>query len=720
MDSSRHDLEFREGQPLLGALSPRFSPHAKITTHRFRGQAWFVAQDPVSLQFFRFGPTEHRVVKLLDGAHSLREIHQELQRELGAEAPPFRELLAFVHMLRSANLLQSPGGTNLDKLYERVDKRRSQQTKQFLSNFLFIRIPLFDPERFLARTVGYVSFLFTRWFLAIWLAVVLVGLGAFFYHLRDLAKPAEGILAPENLLLLWASFVGLKIIHEFTHAYLAKHYGCEVHRMGIIFLIFTPCAYVDVTGMWGVEDKRRRALVGCAGMMAELFLATGALFIWLATEPGALHAVAYNVIFIASVSSILFNGNPLLRFDAYYILSDWAELPNLWTNSRKYVRYLGKRYILGLEEDPSTHDRREKVWLVGYGVASLCYRTVIVVGILLFVASAFFGLGLVLAVAAGVMWILVPLGQLVHYLLFAKATRRSRLRCVAAFVFIGAAIVSPLVLLQFPQYTYAPCALMEQERAVVRARWRGFVRQVLVHDGQTVREGDLIAVCENRELGYDVVSTQKSLEIARIRLAGFEENNNVPAAQAERVRLRALGEKLEVLRQRVASLRLAAPCDGQIIAPDIANAPGRFLKPGDPIALVVRRPFSRVIVVVDQANIADVQDARDNPVALLFRGNPTEELRCTVKKIFPQATHEVPPTLGLTTAGGGPIILDPAAKDNDRTLLPWNRVELELPDDAPPVPLGTTGQARFLIAHRPLIEQWYYKVLRVLKTRHLL
>jgi len=720
MESARYDLEFREGQPVLGALRPAMSPHAKITTHTFRGQVWYVAQDPVTLQYFRFGPTEHRVVKLLDGKHTLREIHTELQREMGAEAPSFQDLVAFVQMLRSANLLQSPEGEKLEALFERMKKKRSQRRKQMLSNFLFPQIPLCDPDRFLARTLPYVRFLFTRWFLAVWAAVVLVGIGTFFYHIRDLARPAEGVLAPENLFLLWATFVVLKAIHEFTHAFLAKHFGSEVHRMGILFLVLvTPCAFVDVTGLWGVEGKHRRALVAAAGMMSELFIAIFALFVWLGTEPGTLHSLAYNVIFIASVSSVLFNGNPLLRYDAYYILMDWLELPNLWINSRRYILYLGKRYLLGLkEEEPPVTQPREKLWMVVYGVASLCYRTVIVVGIVLFISTRFFGLGVFLGAAAAVLWLLVPLGKLVHYLLFAKATRGHRFRCATVFVVLAAAIITPLVRLPVARYIYAPCALEAQERAVVRARWRGFVQKVYVKDGQWVERGEPIVECVNRELDYDVVRTEKELEIARVRLAGYEQANQVAAAQAERVRIQELTETLAVLKQRVRDLKLTAPCAGLVVAPGIENMVGQFLNPGDPVAVVARGPFSKVVVVMDQSGIADVQRVRDEPVSVRFRERPGRAFECRVVKVLPQATHEVPP-LGLTSAGGGELVLDPGSPRGDRTLLPWFRVELELPEEAD-VKLGVTGTARFRIAREPLVVQWYYKLLRVLRTKFFL
>ncbi|MBM4032617.1 MAG: hypothetical protein FJ291_12635 [Planctomycetes bacterium] len=716
MESARYDLEFREGQPVLGALRPVFAAHAKVTTQRFRDQVWFVAQDPVSLQYFRFGPTEHRVVKLLDGRHTLREIHLAVQQEMGAEAPSFQDVVAFVQMLRSANLLQAAESAKLDALYKRVKKRRSQRAKQLFANFLFPQIPLYDPERFLVRATPHLRWLFSRWSLAVWALAVLVGLGLFLYHVRDLAKPAERVLAPENLLLLWATFAVLKLIHEFAHAFLAKHFGAEVHRMGVMFLIFTPCAYVDVTGMWGVESKTKRALVAAAGMMAELFIATWALVVWLLTAPGTVHSIAYNVIFIASVSSVLFNGNPLLRYDAYYMLADWAELPNLWTNSRRYILYLGSRWLLGLEQDPPTRDPREKVWFVAYGVASFWYRTLVVIGIILFIASSLFGLGLLLGIGAAIVWILIPLGKLVHYLLFAKATRRHRARCVAVFAAVVAAVVLPLALWSLPQHIYSPCALAEQERAAVRARWRGFVEEVFARDGEQVRAGQLIARCRNEELGYDATRAAKQLEIARIRLAALEKENNLAAAGVERKRIGELEETLAVLRQRIAALTLTAPCDGRLIAPDIANAPGRFLNIGDPIAIVAREPFTKVVVVIDQASIADVRQAQEQTAAVRFHSQPDVELTCHSPKVFPQATHEVP-SPGLTDRGGGPVLLDPSDPEGNRTLLPWFRVELEVPSHAAPIPLGATGTARFQIARKPLIHQWYYKLLRLLRTR---
>ncbi len=719
MSSFRQDMEFREGQPLLRSLRPVFRPHVEVSRRRFRDRVWYVAEDPVTLQYFRFGPAEYRVVQLLDGEHTLEDIHRQLLQEMGPGAPTFQDIVGCVHMLRSANLLQASVTEELDSLYERVKKKRRQRITSKASNFLFLTIPLVDPDRFLERTVRYVRFFYTRWFLALWAALVGVGIFLFFAHIGELARSVEGILSPGNLPLLWVSFIGLKTFHELSHAYMAKHLGCEVHRMGILFLVFTPTGYVDLTSLWSIEDSKKRVLVGCAGMMAELLVASLALFVFLSTSPGALRSLAYNVVFIASVSAVLFNGNPLLRFDAYYILSDLTELPNLWQNSRNYLLYLGRRYLLGTEEESPTEDPSEKAWLAGYGVASVIYRTMITVGIVLFVSSKLLGLGIVLGAAAAFVWFILPTGKLLHYLFFARKTRRNRLRCIGAAVGVLALLVVFLGIVPFPRYVRAPCVLTSQELTAVRARWGGFVESLHVEDGEWVEEGQLLAECRNEELPYQVVRTEKARQMARVRLAGYEESGNVAGAQAEAFRIARLTETLQTLRARVAALKLRAPFEGQLMAPGIRNAEGRFLRTGDSIGEVARAPFTRVVALTDQAAIADVAQRGDEAVPVRFRNEPGRRFLCRIRDVLPQASYEVPHP-AITDAGGGPVILDPTAPEGERTLRAWFHVEMELPADAPIAPIGTTGVARFRTGEAPLLKQWYRRGLRLLRTRFLI
>jgi putative peptide zinc metalloprotease protein len=156
---------------------------------------------------------------------------------------------------------------------------------------------------------------------------------------------------------------------------MARRWGGEVHEIGLMLLVFSPVPYVDASSAWGFRDKRKRMVVGGVGIAVELFLGALALFVWLMVEPGMVRAVAYNVMLISGVSTLLFNGNPLLRFDGYYVLADAIEVPNLGARSNTYLGYLFQRYVLGIRTaESSAHSNGERAWMVVYGITSFFYR----------------------------------------------------------------------------------------------------------------------------------------------------------------------------------------------------------------------------------------------------------------------------------------------------------------------------------------------------------
>jgi putative peptide zinc metalloprotease protein len=233
----------------------------------------------------------------------------------------------------------------------------TREIQGFLSNLLFIRIPVWDPDRFLDRFVGLFGRFFSVAGLGLWLAVIVTGLWAVAGRTDDLVASAGDILDPKGLPLLYLSFILIKVVHEFGHAFACKKLGREggsggeVHVMGVMFLIFTPLPYVDASSSWALRRKWHRVIVGAAGMMVELAVAALAAVVWARTGAGtAAHTIAYNMIFVGSVSTLLFNGNPLLRYDGYYILSDLLEIPNLAQRGKEYLYYLVRRWAWGVRQ----------------------------------------------------------------------------------------------------------------------------------------------------------------------------------------------------------------------------------------------------------------------------------------------------------------------------------------------------------------------------------
>ncbi len=712
------ELEFEEYVPQLRQLAPRLRPDAHITPQTFQGRTYFVLQDPVTLQFYRVRQVEREVLAELDGRTTLGEIHDYLKGRFGARAPSFRELAHFAFMLRQANLTLPDEAEEARWSVQRATRKRTQQLKQKLASFMYLTIPLIDPERFLNATIPYLRRVFSKPVFALWLVTVSAALLAFFYNFDSLVEPANGVLAPGNLFYLYLAYVLIKTCHEFGHAFAAKNYGAEIHRMGVMFLVFVPRWYVDATPVWAFPRKWHKVLVGSAGIMTELFIASLAVFAWLALEPGALRTILYNMIFIASVSTILFNGNPLLRFDAYYILADLVEIPNLRQRSFQYLLYLGRKYLLGEKVRPQAEARYEKAWLIGYGILASIYRLFIVTVIILYVASRFFVLGLAIALVVAVLWVATPLVKLAKHIFFDRSTAEVRGRAVGVFGLGAAIVLFSVGVIPVSSSVRCPCVLEPHEQQVLRAEWPGLLSELHVKDGGHVERGQLLAVISNQELDLQLRVQELRIEESLARLRSLQ-TTNLAAAQAELYQLEMLRKDLAVLQERKVSLTVYAPFDGQVIAPRLDRVRGRFLQLGEELFTVASLDKLRVSAVVSDADIASVRDAASGRVRVKFRAHPRRVYLGTVERLHPSATNQPPPP-ALTDAAGGPVLLDPRAAAGERSLLPWYRVDVVLDADAGGPPVGATGTVRFVVGEESIGKQLWLRFRRMLHRRFLI
>src|SRR6185436_19466868 len=264
-------------------------------------------------------------------------------------------------------------------------------------------------------------------------------------------QQSQGVLSPSNLPLLYLGMAIIKTIHEFGHAYFTRKLGGEVHVMGIMLMIFTPVPYVDATASWSFRSRWHRALVGCAGMIVELFVAALLTFVWANSGQGVVHSLAYNMMFVASVTTVVFNANPLLRFDGYYILSDLLEIPNLSQRANQQLRHFAERWLFGVKKSTSpAHTRREQFWLTVFGLTSGVYRVIVFGGILLVVADHFFLIGILMAAVCFVAWVTVPIGRFVHYLTASPKLERVRVRAVAVSVALATLVFAVLQFVALP------------------------------------------------------------------------------------------------------------------------------------------------------------------------------------------------------------------------------------------------------------------------------
>ncbi|MFC1859048.1 peptidase M50, partial [Thermodesulfobacteriota bacterium] len=370
----------------------RVSLRSTVTVRKqfFRGERWYILQDPFNNSFFRLRPEAYDFVSHLRPDRTVEEVWEDCLERNPKDAPGQEDVLQLLAQLYYANILFFEMPADSEKLFERYRKRRQREVRSKLLSIMFIRLPLIDPDNFLKRLmpvtkhfIGYIG-------AVIWLITVGVALKLVADHFDQATQQAQGILAPDNLILLYSGLVLIKTLHEFGHAVICKHFGGEVHTMGVMLLVFTPLPYMDATASWAFRSRWKRALVGAAGMITEVFLAAIATFVWAYSGPGVVHSLAYNMMFIASVSTVLFNGNPLLRFDGYYILSDLLDIPNLHTRSRQYLKHLAEHYLFGIKDSVSpTQSLKEAIWLTIFGILAGIYRVIVFTGIILFVADKF-------------------------------------------------------------------------------------------------------------------------------------------------------------------------------------------------------------------------------------------------------------------------------------------------------------------------------------------
>ena len=319
-----------EAEPFLSAswyrvrlLRLRLREHALVRLHRYRGAPWYVITDALSGKVHRLAPPAWALVAALDGARTVDEVWIDIAARQGEAALGQDQVITLLGQLHAADLLQGDAPPDTAELFERHERQARQRLLQNFLNPMALRLRLWNPDRFLTRMMPFVGPLFGRWGLVLWLALMLPALEQIAEHWPELtANLGDRVLAEGNLLLLAVLLPGIKLLHELGHGFAVRRRGGAVHDMGVMFLVLLPLPYVDASASAGFRSRWDRVAVGAAGMMVELAVAAIATLVWVAIEPGFARAVAFNVMLAAGVTTLLFNANPLLRYDGYFIRSE--------------------------------------------------------------------------------------------------------------------------------------------------------------------------------------------------------------------------------------------------------------------------------------------------------------------------------------------------------------------------------------------------------------
>mgnify|MGYP003624479503 CR=1 FL=1 len=661
----------------LAQLKPQLRRHVEVHTHHYRGERFYLLQNHSTGQFRRLTTQAYLLVALMDGKRSIESIWTLASERLKDELPTHEEVVQLVGDLYRGNIIKMDHAGDAAESLRFGNEQKRKKWLGKLRSPLSVQIPLIDPNKFLDRTKNWVNLFFTKSFAVVWLVMIAMLLVFAGRHWDELTSNlSDQILAADNLFLLWLVYPFIKILHELGHAYVVKRYGGEVHEIGIMLLVFFPMPYVDASSSTSFASKYQRMFVDAAGMMVELFIAAIAMFIWLSAEDGLTKSFAYNILFIAGVSTIVFNGNPLLRFDGYYLLADWLEMPNLAQNSNKYWAYISKRVLFGIRNLPTPAKSNVEAFIfLIYGAASFIYRIFISITIALFVASKYFFVGVILAIWSVVMVWLWPLLKMLYKTVKSQEKSSGSRSPIVVLLSLGLVLYLLLFEVDLPKTTSIEGVVLAKKDSRLVVNEGCFFDAWLKPAGSIVRSGDPIVSCHNDKLETELLASQWQLKEVKAKMRGSYSDPVQMNVLKEEINL--LSNTIKEFEARISSLVINSQVDGELFIDNEKDRMGDWLKRGDVLGFVVSKEQLKINAMLPEYLIEEVRNEVDN-IRLMVSSDlqPLE----TIKewKIFPSTSREVVSEL-LTEQGGGNIKLDPS-QDN-KTIESYFFVEI-LPKEA--------------------------------------
>ncbi|MSR30930.1 MAG: hypothetical protein EXR99_05430 [Gemmataceae bacterium] len=694
------DLERRK------QIKIRLRKDLKIDPQKYEGRTFFVVKDPVSLRYYRLKEHEHYLLKFMDGKYTLQDAQKAYEDRFRPDRLRLEDLEAFAQQLLTAGLAQNEAPKSGKQLFERRRKKIRTEWMQKLTNILYIKLPVFDPEPLLNHMVKYFRWIFTFWWFMVSLgimgAALLLVTTHFDVFMHKMPSYYEFFYSPKTLVYLWVALGMVKVIHEFGHGLSCKRFGGEVHEMGFLFLCFSPALYANVSDAWTLPNKWHRIIISAAGIYVELIIAALATFVWWNTSTSPLvNNLALCVMIVCSISTVVFNANPLMRFDGYYVLADWMEIPNLRERSNKFLKNLMLEHCLGMEVPPEPYMAlHRRVLFIGYAILSYIYRWVVTFSILFFMYSFLKPYKLEVISAALTFASIASMVGWPAYRLGKGLYRRGRLPDMSR----GRATVSLGVLaLLFAFFFLVPVPVNRlrgtglvvprpETTDKMFVNFPGFLKSIKVVPGQYVNKGDELAVLVNEELEsklvaanaevtsnasyYSVLLVLKDRAVEKSEKDRLENELN----RAGKTRDLASIESDTLQKIKKTKLTLVAPRSGVIGRAPLAQDIGKLFHddPSSPL-ITIHEPDSLSVCfplapsefnqLKENMQLAGKADATgkiwEPDIILRVQGRDDKVWKGKIRQLPPSEAKDIP--VALSNRAGGPVAVKSTESPNQLT-----------------------------------------------------
>lgn len=597
-----------------------------VTQQTFEGRSYYVVKDPISLQYFRMTAEDYFLATLLDGKRTFGQVrdhyiarHRHVLLEYSPEELNDR-VLRFANDLALMQFLTVQG----QRMKMRLDAVKQQKAKKpFLYNLanqvFFIRFSLFDPDRIFGRMAKPLWWMWTKTTLWVSSIIILLAVVVFLRNYTHVGSALGNLFSFHNVLLMWVTTFFIKSIHELGHGLTCKHFGGEVHEVGVMSLVFTPYFFVNVSDCWVMPKRMHRVLVSAAGIYVELIIAAFATFAWAIVQPGAMKDFLFNIIFIASVSTIIFNANPLMRFDGYYIMTDLIEVPNLQSKSRALIQHQLNRLLFGPSNKEGALARlplpKKRFWLFyTYAILSWIYGYYVIYKLAVFMEPHLKPLGLEglsdwFSALALTSWVVMPL--LAYYKSLGLKREdwkpQGRLRRLGTIAAIGLGVFGAACFIPVELTIKRAGAVQLAEPEEIRSQTPGFIEEVYVKEGDKLVPGQKVAKLRNRETEHTLYVTESRAKIAEAdvqRAVGLDKPAEIKGAQTVRAALLA---KLKDARNDVDNLTLRSKIGGTVLTRDLDKRIGVPLKTNEVLCQIAQLDPMRIKVALGEKQVRYVK-----------------------------------------------------------------------------------------------------------------
>ncbi|WP_457576484.1 efflux RND transporter periplasmic adaptor subunit [Desulfomarina sp.] len=631
---------------------PRLRNGLRFTPIIEKGTSWYILEDPMRNSYYRIGVEEYLFLSNLNDAPDFETLLQEVAENCGTDLTR-EQGEAILHWLTGRQLLQDDSG-HLALSLER-EQLAARLKKISRLNLISFKISLFNPDLFLDRVYPKLLWLTGRLFFFFWVALAVFGLGILVARWGEFAGQVTGFFSPAKLLLIWLIWFLLKLLHELFHALVCRRYGGRVYDFGLLFILFIPLTYIDATSSWSFPSKWQRMHVAVAGIFAELCIAWFALFVWGMIPMTTAGLIAHNTVMVAGISSLLFNANPLMRFDGYYVLSDVLSIPNLYGRGMAFIKSFAGRVFLGVRGEGLKEKGISGFFIQLYGVSVYVWKILIIISLGYIASRMAGGFGVFIALGAVIIWVGLPLVSFFSRLQeYKKHDPAIFYRFFVRFLVVAGFLGLGIRYIGWQDQIRIPAVVEYRHKYDIRTTVDGFVDEIKVNAGEQVDKGRLLAVLENRELRFRYESLQlkrKKLELEVLRARSRERLNEIQVLEEQMSVLdRELGER----KKDLVALHIHAPGAGTVAGLESGSLLGTYITRGREIIRVVSKKQKYMVASCSQNDIDRIRALVGKEVSVDMRKSGSGEFAAVLTKVSPTAaTDLVHPAMGAVF--GGPL-----------------------------------------------------------------